>query len=163
MMTTTPRGLRRAVPRGRPSSVLTTMAPHQAGALQRDRRFGDALRCVRHRGSADGRQRITTVELVLAVEPLRRRRAMGAEVAVRLDFRDREHRVALQQAGARWDAAATVWQRPRRDATPFAWAWRPRSSNERAFAKPAAGGIHRSPFLSTGSQKWRHLSGRLAV
>ena len=41
---------------------------------------------------------------------------MDAEVAVRLDFRDREHRVALQQAGARWDAAAKLWRLPRRDA-----------------------------------------------
>lgn len=115
-MITAPRDPSRAVPPGRSSRVLKTFAPHQAGALKLARRFGDALLCVRHRASADGEQRITTVELVVAVEPLRRRRSMDAEVAVRLDFRDREHRVALQQAGARWDAAAKVWQLPRRDA-----------------------------------------------
>jgi hypothetical protein len=115
-MITTPRDLSRAVPPGRSSRVLKTFAPHQSGALKLARRYGDALLCVRHRASADGEQRITTVELVVAVEPLRRRCSMDTEVAVRLDFRDREHRVALQQAGARWDAAAKAWQLPRRDA-----------------------------------------------
>ncbi|WP_374662475.1 hypothetical protein [Inhella sp.] len=101
---------------GRPSRVLKTFAPHQAGALKLAQRYGDALLCARHRASADGAQRIITVEWVVAVEPLRHRQTMDAEVAVRLDFRDRDHRVALQQAGARWNAAAKVWQLPRRDA-----------------------------------------------
>lgn len=115
-MITTPRDPSSAVPPGRPSRVLKTFAPHQADTLKLARRYGDALLCVRHRVSAEDEQRITTVELVVAVEPLRRRRAMDAELAVRLDFRDREHRVALQQAGARWDAAARVWQLTRREA-----------------------------------------------
>lgn len=113
-MTTTPRAPSRAVPPGRPSRVLKTFAPKQSGAIKLARQHGDALVFVRHRAPTNGEQRITTVKRVVAVEPLRRRRAMDAEVPVCLDFRDREHRVALQQAGARWDAAAQLWRLPRR-------------------------------------------------
>lgn len=98
----------------RPSRVLKTLGPEQAGARKLAQRYGEDLLCVRHRASADGAHRITTVELIVAVEPIRRRQSLNAEVALRLDFRDREHRAALQRAGARWDSAAKLWRLPRR-------------------------------------------------
>ena len=55
---------------------------------------------MRHRVDASSLQRITTVELVVEVSEVRRRRDADAEVALRLDFRERELRARLQQAGA---------------------------------------------------------------
>lgn len=96
----------------RPSRVLKTLGPEQTGARKLAQRDGGELLCVRHRLSGDGEQGITTVALIVSVEPMRRRRSLDAEVALRLDFPDREHRAALQRAGARWDSAAKLWRLP---------------------------------------------------
>ncbi len=109
-----PRDAANAASRWPSSRVLKTFAPEQAGARKLAQRYGKELFCVRHRVSSDGMHRLTTVELLVSVEPMRRRTALDAEVAVRLDFRDRQHRSALQQQGARWDAATKVWRLPRR-------------------------------------------------
>lgn len=99
--------------------VTKRLAPTASGALRLARAHGDRLVCVRHRLTADGQHRVTTVELVVAVDPVRRQGQVGDAdelVALRLDFRDRAHRSALQGLGARWDARTQLWYAPRRHA-----------------------------------------------
>ena len=96
----------------RGAAVLKTIWPDQHGAIKLARRFGDALVCVRYRRSANGRMRITTVELAIEVTPVRRR-----WVAVRLPWTaDTKLRDRLAALGAEWDPRQRVWIMPRRAA-----------------------------------------------
>lgn len=91
---------------GHGGPVLKTIWPEQAGAVKLARRFGAALVCVRYRRAADGRQRKTTVELVVAEAPIRRR-----WVAVRLPrhLNTAALRARAQALGAEWEPVRRVW------------------------------------------------------
>jgi hypothetical protein len=87
--------------------VVKRLDPTQPGAIKLARRYGEALVCVRYRHDADGRDRITTVELVVNRTPIVRR--PSPTVAVELRFEDRVVRARALALGATWDWEARVW------------------------------------------------------
>lgn len=105
--------LRGREPGPRAMRVVRTLAPSSPGALRLAQRYGRDLVCVRHRLDASGEQRVTTVELIVDVCEVRSRGLAEREVALKLNIGERELRARLQQAGARWDAAAKLWWLPR--------------------------------------------------
>lgn len=91
--------------------VAKTYSPEQNGAKRFALRHGDALVCVRHRLSDDGRLRHTTVELLVESTPVvSRSRSL---VAVRIAQHDRETRTLLMAAGAEWRPKERHWLLPR--------------------------------------------------
>jgi hypothetical protein len=89
--------------------VTKTLRPHQPGTLKLVRRYGDALLCVRYREDARGRQRCTTVELVIDEGPVQRRITGRSLVQVSLPFDDEETRHRAKALGARWDNVHRRW------------------------------------------------------
>lgn len=87
--------------------VIKKLAPEANGAKNLSAQYGASLVCVRHRLDDTGTQRITTVELVVAVQPIRRR--PGPTVDVRVLPKERALQAKLKQAGARWHETEAVW------------------------------------------------------
>lgn len=107
--------------------VAKTLSPTQPGAIKLARRYGDALICVRYRRDTEGRQRITTVELVVervdivdddraARRPDGRRKHGDDIVGVRIRIDELELRSAARRCGATWDRNAHLWRMTRRNA-----------------------------------------------
>jgi hypothetical protein len=99
--------------------VSKRLAPTQPGAIKLARHYGDALLCVRYRRSADGLQRLTTVELIVECVPVHKLRTSGraaAIVGVRIAYHEAELRARARAEGATWDHAATLWRMPKRKA-----------------------------------------------
>ena len=97
------------------SRVLKKLLPGQPGTLRLVRRHGPSLVCVRYRTDASGKQRYTTVELVVDRAEIVRR--PDRVVAVRVQFDEVDVQRTLRQNGARWDRPARVWRLPYRTAT----------------------------------------------
>lgn len=91
--------------------VLKTIWPEQAGAIKLARRFGETLVCVRYRQAADGRNRRTTVELVVEETPIR---ARWVAVSLPHEIDTAELRARAQAHGAEWDSRRRVWVMPAR-------------------------------------------------
>ncbi len=73
--------------------------------------YGESLVCVRYRD--DGEKRYTTVELVVNERPLPPRDDPESRlVSVQVGYAERELRVRVKQAGARWDPERQVWRLP---------------------------------------------------
>ncbi len=87
--------------------VAKTYAPTQDGAKRFHRRYGEQLVCVRHRLSADGRLRHTTVELLVESTPVASR--ARTLVALRIPSTDRETRQRLLACGAIWNSKERYW------------------------------------------------------
>lgn len=87
--------------------VIKKLAPDTNGAKHLSAKYGASLVCVRHRLDDTGTQRITTVELVVSVQPIRRR--PGPTVDVRVLPKERALQAKLKQAGARWHETEAVW------------------------------------------------------
>ncbi|MBH9553554.1 hypothetical protein [Inhella gelatinilytica] len=92
--------------------VARKLNPGSAGTLRWQRRFGPQQLGVRHRLSHNGRTRYTTVELLVAEEPVTPR--TDRTVALRVQVHERDLQAALRAAGARWDPAAKLWRTPLR-------------------------------------------------
>lgn len=95
--------------------VVKTLAAGGRGAKQLSQRYGRELVCVRHRIDVTGQRRITTVELVVDVRPIARK--PSPIVGVSVPVSDRESRMRLKAAGARWDYEQRVWKIRRATAT----------------------------------------------
>jgi len=93
--------------------VTKTLRPQQAGTLKLLRRFGDALVCVRYRSDVKGRRRYTTVELIVAEAPIRRRGEPPPPVGVKIGFDEAVLRQRAKERGARWDSTNRLWLMPR--------------------------------------------------
>lgn len=89
--------------------VTKTLRPHQGGTLKLLRRYGEALLCVRYREDAHGRQRCTTVELVIDESPVQRRLTDRTLVQVAMPFGDLQAMRRAKALGARWDRAHRRW------------------------------------------------------
>lgn len=87
--------------------VLKKLAPHARGAKGLTAQYGDQLVCVRHRIDETGARRLTTVELIVAENVIRRRPGPTVDVAVRPQ--EKELQAKLKAAGARWHKADEVW------------------------------------------------------
>lgn len=100
--------------------IAKTFAAGRDGTRRLAREFGDRLVCVRHRYDDANAQRITTVEIVMAVDTLRAhapppRAAVAAweSVLLRLAPDERTLRRLALDAGGRWHPGAKVWEVPR--------------------------------------------------
>jgi hypothetical protein len=99
--------------------VAKKLAPTQPGAIKLARRYGEALLCVRYRRSADGRQRLTTVELIVECVPVQSVRSGGrdsAVVGVRIGYHETDLRSRARDQGAAWDREAKLWRMTHRAA-----------------------------------------------
>ncbi len=85
--------------------VTKTLRPDRPGTLKLVRRYGEALLCVRYREDAHGRQRCTTVELVIDEAPVQRRLSDRTLVQVAMPFHDAQAMSRAKRLGAHWDAA----------------------------------------------------------
>ncbi|MBB5204213.1 hypothetical protein HNQ51_001506 [Inhella inkyongensis] len=94
--------------------VARKLGPTSRGALKWAQRFGADLLCVRHRLSADGATRYTTVELLVDSAPVAARATR--EVGLRIGVLERDLQAAARAAGARWDPAAKLWRISKREA-----------------------------------------------
>lgn len=90
--------------------VAKTYAPDQDGAKRFARRHGDDLVCVRHRISADGLTRYTTVELLAETTPVATRQR--TLIALRIPDTTKSTRQLLLACGATWQAKHKVWTVP---------------------------------------------------
>ena len=106
-LATTPQG--GAVSRLR---VTKKLAITNRGAIKLHRKFGDALVCVRHRISDDGRLRYTTVEILVDLSPIQRRHVQT--VHVRIGLAESDLRKAVAAAGGVWDPQCGLWKIPKR-------------------------------------------------
>jgi hypothetical protein len=90
--------------------VAKTYAPEQDGAKRFARRHGDALVCVRHRISADGHTRFTTIELLAETTPVAARHR--TLIALQIPATTKSTRQLLLACGAKWDSRHRVWILP---------------------------------------------------
>lgn len=107
-----PPGVPRAAARVRPWRVDKTMVAGERGTIKLSRRHGSALVCVRYRVSPDGRERVTTVEVIVDRALVQRR----GEPLEALHLYRSDHALAqrLRSHGAHFDAATRTWFVPRR-------------------------------------------------
>jgi hypothetical protein len=87
--------------------VLKKLAPGARGAKGLTAQYGRPLVCVRHRLDETGTIRLTTVELIVAENVIRRRPGPTVDVALRPQ--EKELQAKLRAAGARWHKADQVW------------------------------------------------------
>lgn len=87
--------------------VIKKLAPGQRGAVALSRQHGDALVCVRHRQDEAGAFRYTTVELLVACQPIAARNNQA--VGIRVDFTDTALRTLLLRHRGRWDPHYRMW------------------------------------------------------
>ncbi len=93
--------------------VTKNMKPGQRGAIKLTRRFGSDLLCVRYRESPDGRERLTTIELVLERVAIDKRK--DAIVSFKIRHDEEALRQAAKARGARFDFKTKLWLLPRRE------------------------------------------------
>ena len=84
--------------------VTRTLRAGAPGTLRLQLQHGGALVCVRHRESADGLERWTTVELIVD-----RRPAPGRLVRIAVDGRETRLHERLRAHGAVWDGRRRWW------------------------------------------------------
>jgi hypothetical protein len=92
--------------------VAKKLRPGHPGTRRLQRRFGDALVCVRHRHDPMKLYRITTVELVVAHAPIHPRLFDGASFGIATARKEHDLRRTLKAAGARWDSHDRLWWLP---------------------------------------------------
>ena len=90
--------------------VTKTLRPQQPGTLKLTRRYGDDLLCVRYREDAFGRNRCTTVELVIDAGPVQRRLSDRTMVRVTIPVLDYQLRERAKAMHASWDYATQSWR-----------------------------------------------------
>jgi hypothetical protein len=95
--------------------VVRTLRPSARGSGRWSRQFGAALVCVRHRIDASATLRITTVELVVAEQPIQPK--PSPLVAIHLRHDERTLRMRAVAAGAQWDPIHKLWLLRRATAT----------------------------------------------
>ena len=106
-----PPGGRRSAARVRPWRVDKTMLAGERGTIKLSRRHGAALVCVRYRVSPDGRERVTTVEVIVERALVQRRREpMEALHLYKSDYALAQR---LRAHGGQFDAATRTWFAPR--------------------------------------------------
>jgi hypothetical protein len=93
-----------------PCRVVKTLRPAEPGTLKLQRRYGDALLCVRYREDASGTTRYTTVELVVDTAPVQRRLTDRTIVGVRIAWGEATLSARAKALGAKWDSSAKLWR-----------------------------------------------------
>ena len=92
--------------------VYRKIARGKSGTKKLIERYGDALVCVRYRYDTDRKRMTKTVELKIddrPWEPKRSRIPRNKIVAIRIDYREMELRLAVKSAGGQWDPERKCW------------------------------------------------------
>jgi len=95
-------------------AVSKTMQVYTPGAVKLSRRYGDTLICVRYRISPDGKERVTTVELLIDrvhVQPKANR-----SVAVKIYPSEAKLRERAKARGAWFNPDTRLWRMRQNDA-----------------------------------------------
>jgi hypothetical protein len=91
-----------------------TLKPGQNGTKKLLHQYGGRLVAVRYRYDAERRLRLKTVELVVEQLPwvpaLPSDRSPAELVFVRIGYDETELRVAVREAGGRWDPERKLWE-----------------------------------------------------
>jgi hypothetical protein len=100
--------------------IAKTFAPGHDGTRRLTREFGARLMCVDHQYDDANALRVTTVEIVVHVDPLHGRTlpprnavAAWAPVWIRLEPDERALRRQVLNAGGRWHREFNLWEAPR--------------------------------------------------
>lgn len=91
----------------RRSRVTKKLQPPQGGSLRWERRFGDALVCVRYRDDARSGIRYTTVELI--VETRQVERQPNTLVLIPINAFNASKRQRAIELGAKWKRRDKAW------------------------------------------------------
>ena len=94
--------------------VTKKLSSGSPGAQKLKDRYGEALVCVRHRITLDGKKRNTTIELLVENSPVRRRESPS--IGVQNALGERELQAPARSAGASWSPSARLWKMPLRTA-----------------------------------------------
>lgn len=89
-----------------------TLKPGQHGTKALQKKYGDALVCVRFRYDAETKQRLKTVELVIersSWEPPPSRFTEDTLVPLRINARDTAIRNKAKAVGGRWNPEKRLW------------------------------------------------------
>jgi hypothetical protein len=85
------------------------LKPGQPGTKSLEKKYGDALLCVRFRYDEKLRQRLKTVELVLERTDWTPHYTADALVPLRIDAADMPMRLQAKAAGGRWNPEKRLW------------------------------------------------------
>ena len=88
------------------------LKPGQRGTKALAEKYGKDLLCVRFRYDEKSRQRLKTVELIVARtdwNPPSQRYEADALVPLRIDAADMPMRIQVKAAGGRWDQGRRLW------------------------------------------------------
>ncbi|MDB5813622.1 MAG: hypothetical protein JWN23_739 [Rhodocyclales bacterium] len=93
------------------SRIVKKLLPGQSGTKRLLERFGKQLLCVRYRLSANGRKRLTTVEIVVSERDVKLQSKRGTDilVAVRIPRKNLGLSRAVWEQGGVWDPVEKVW------------------------------------------------------
>jgi hypothetical protein len=97
------------------TAVVKRLAAGAPGTKRQQRRFGDALLCVRYRLDTATGERLTTVELVIERRPAGPAQAARLQAETRTDYLVRvaidetDLRQRVKAAGGRWDPKLKLW------------------------------------------------------
>ena len=98
--------------------VIKKMKPGEPGTKRLHNQYGDRLFCVRYRGDAQQRRRITTVELIIdegfyyvpsSVEKALQSPNANRNVHLRVGYEETELRRQIKAVGARWQPEHKRW------------------------------------------------------
>ena len=93
-----------------------TLKPGQNGTKKLQRKYGGRLLAVRYRYDESRRIRLKTVELIEEELPWVPRLPLGRDpfelVLVRVNIEEVELRLAVKEAGGRWQPERKLWQLP---------------------------------------------------
>jgi hypothetical protein len=95
-------------------AVSKTMQADGKGAAKLTKIYGDSLVCVRYRLSPDGKQRITTVELIVDQSPVQNK--ANPTVFVKIYPSETELITLAKAKGARYNAKTRLWRMTTNDA-----------------------------------------------
>ena len=88
--------------------VAKKIKPSQRGAIKLARSYGSELLCVRYRESADGTERLTTVELVVERAVIQKRDDPIVSFKIKRD--ELELRRVAMSRGAKYNGKTYMWQ-----------------------------------------------------
>jgi hypothetical protein len=84
----------------------------KAGTKKWVEKYGDDLVCVRYRYDTDQKWMTKTIELKVDDRPWEQKRGRipaNKSVAIRVDFREMDLRLAVKSAGGKWDPERKCW------------------------------------------------------
>jgi hypothetical protein len=100
--------------------IRLTLHPHQDGAKELQKQYGDRLVCVRYRYDETKKQQWKTIELIIeksAWEPSPPRWQADTLVALQVAAQERTVRQHIKAAGGKWNPRKVVWELPYGQAT----------------------------------------------